>query len=92
MTSTPASFAFSKNNVIKVIERLKAEPWAKFADRHGDWGRDLALYLGRELCGLTLPELGAQVRGRTAMAVSILELSEIAEYREKLDLQFKIAQ
>jgi osmotically-inducible protein OsmY len=28
----------------------------------------------------------------TAMAVSILELSELAEYREKLDLQFKIAQ
>ena len=54
-----------------MIERLKADPWAKFADRHGDWGRDLALYLGRELCGLTLPELGAQVRGRTAMAVSM---------------------
>ena len=57
--------------VMKVIERLKEEPWSKFADRHGDWGRDLALYLGRELCGLTLPELGAQVRGRSAMAVSM---------------------
>ena len=28
----------------------------------------------------------------TAMAVAVLELSEIAEYRERLDLQFKIAQ
>ena len=57
--------------VRKVIEGLKGEPWARFEDRHGDWGRDLALYLGREVCGLTLPELGAKTGGRSAMAVSM---------------------
>jgi len=29
-----------------------------FADRQGDWGRDLALTVGRMRCGLTLRELG----------------------------------
>jgi len=28
--------------------------------RHGDWGRDLAWYVGRLRCGLTLRELGQQ--------------------------------
>jgi REP element-mobilizing transposase RayT len=57
--------------VRKVIEGLKDEPWEQFAERHGDWGRDLALYLGQEVCGLTLPELGAKAGGRSAMAVSM---------------------
>ena len=33
--------------VIRAVEKLKGEKWEKFCDRHGDWGRDVALYLGR---------------------------------------------
>ena len=30
------------------IEKVRQETWATMASRHGDWGRDLALYLMRE--------------------------------------------
>lgn len=46
------------SQIIGVVEQLKAEKWEKFRDRHGDWGRDLALYLGRKAGGLKLKELG----------------------------------
>jgi len=36
-------------------------PWTDFKNLYGDWGRDLALYVGRVLCGWTLRELGEQV-------------------------------
>ena len=29
------------------VEEVKGERWEEFRDRHGDWGRDAALYLGR---------------------------------------------
>ena len=38
------------------IERVKGEAWDAFADRHGDWGRDMALYALRYRGGLTLKE------------------------------------
>jgi len=44
--------------VVKAVESAKGEPWEAFADRKGDWGRDLALHIGRMRCGLTLRELG----------------------------------
>ena len=47
--------------VVKGVEELKGEAWASFANRHGDWGRDLAFYTGRRRCGLTMRELGDAV-------------------------------
>ena len=44
--------------VVKVVEQKRGESWSEFADRHGDWGRDLVLYLARRRCGLTLSEIG----------------------------------
>ena len=44
--------------VVRAVESVKGEPWEAFADRRGDWGRDLALHIGRMRCGLTLGELG----------------------------------
>jgi len=44
--------------VVKVVEQKRGEAWAEFADRHGDWGRELVLYLARRRCGLTLSEIG----------------------------------
>jgi REP element-mobilizing transposase RayT len=45
--------------VVKAVETVKGEEWASFADRKGDCGRDLALYVARMNCGLSIPELAA---------------------------------
>jgi REP element-mobilizing transposase RayT len=56
--------------VVLAVESVKGETWADFAGRRGDWGRDLALYVGRMRCGLTLRELGEQAGGLTVPAVA----------------------
>jgi len=45
--------------VVRAVEAVKGEEWASFADRKGDRGRDLALYVARMNCGLSIPELAA---------------------------------
>ena len=45
--------------VVAAVEQVKGEAWQDFADRRGDWGRDLALYVARTRSGRTLGELGA---------------------------------
>ena len=52
------------------VEKVKGEGWLDFCDRRSDWGRDLALGLGRKHCGLTLRELEAAVPGMAYPAVS----------------------
>ena len=44
--------------VVKLVERKRGEEWAEFSNRHGDWGRELVLYLARQRSGLTLGEIG----------------------------------
>ena len=56
--------------VVSAVEALRGEPWEKFRDRYGDWGRDLALYLGRTRCGLKLKELGTLAGGIDYVSVS----------------------
>jgi hypothetical protein len=56
--------------VVKALEAVKGEPWAAFAGRQGDWGRDLALHVGRMRCGLTLRELGGHAGGMGVQAVA----------------------
>jgi REP element-mobilizing transposase RayT len=46
---------------VRVGDGLRGERWEAFADRHGDWGRDLALYLARQRTGLPLREIGLAV-------------------------------
>jgi REP element-mobilizing transposase RayT len=58
------------DRVVRVIEDLKGEKWSQFRDRRGDWGRDLALQLGRELSGMTLAELSQAIGGSHPMTVS----------------------
>ena len=62
--------------VVRCVEGMKAERWESFRDRHGDWGRDVVLLLGRKLCGLKLRELaelvGAQNEATIAVAVKRL--------------------
>jgi REP element-mobilizing transposase RayT len=51
----------SFERVKAAVEGVKGAKWAAFCDRRGDWGRDVALWLGRKHCGLTVKELGDQV-------------------------------
>jgi hypothetical protein len=34
--------------VLEIVEKLRGEKWETFRDRHGDWGRELALFFGAE--------------------------------------------
>jgi len=54
-------------------EKVKGEKWEEFRDRHGDGGRNLALYLGRREGGLTLAELakGAGLKGEASVAMCL---------------------
>ena len=42
---------------------LQGAAMEKFRDVHGDWGRDLVLYVGRRRCALKLRELGELAGG-----------------------------
>ncbi len=55
--------------VMELVAREKGEPWERFVDRHGDDGRDMALWLGRRHCGLTQRELGEKSGGMAAASV-----------------------
>ncbi len=48
----------SWEEIVRVVEELKQEKWEQFRDRRGDWGRDVALYLGRKHGGLKLRQSG----------------------------------
>jgi hypothetical protein len=56
--------------VRRAVEQVKDEPWAQFATRHGDCGRDMFLWLGRRYCGASLPELAAAAGALNASAAS----------------------
>jgi putative transposase len=58
------------SEIIKVVEKAKRERWESFRDRYGDWGRDLALYLGKKDFGIKLRELGEAAGGMDYMSVS----------------------
>jgi REP element-mobilizing transposase RayT len=49
--------------IVEAVEEAKGERWERFVDRHGDWGRDAALWLGRRLGRLSLGQLAALAGG-----------------------------
>jgi hypothetical protein len=53
--------ANSSEQIVAALERSKGQSWNQFAERHGDWGRDAALWLGRSAGRLRLAELGRLV-------------------------------
>ena len=57
--------------VMNCVADAKGEAWIKFCNRRGDWGRDVALCLGRRHCGLTLQELGKAAGGMRVGAVAM---------------------
>jgi putative transposase len=71
--------------VVKALEAVKGEKWDCFRDRHGDWGRDLALLLGRRECGLKLGELGELCGGldyRTVGSAVTKAIARVGKHRE----------
>jgi hypothetical protein len=49
--------------IVQSVETAKGERWEEFKDRHGDWGRDAALWLGRRIGRLSLKSLAEQMGG-----------------------------
>lgn len=56
--------------IVSVVERKRGEKWSEFSERHGDWGRELVLYLARKRSGLTLQEIGKALGIREYKTVS----------------------
>ena len=52
----------SWKEVVDAVERIRQEKWERFRDRHGDLSRDLALYLGRTMSGMSLRELSERAQ------------------------------
>lgn len=46
--------------VVKIIEKIMGEKWENFQSSYGNNGREMAMKLAREHCGMTLREIGAQ--------------------------------
>ncbi|MBZ5555518.1 MAG: hypothetical protein LAO21_22660 [Acidobacteriia bacterium] len=57
-------------------------------NRHRDWGRDLALSLAYESCGLTLQQLGALVGGLDYVSIS----GAVRRFRLRMECDPTLAQ
>lgn len=57
-------------SVVGAVEAVHGERWEEFRDRYGDWGRDAALYLGRQRGRLKLEELAGLSGGVRYTAVA----------------------
>lgn len=73
--------------VVEAVEKVKGEPWEDFVNRHGDWGRDIALWIARRRGGMTLKALGEKAGGMDYSAVSEAIRSLDKRRTKKLDLQ-----
>ncbi len=73
-------------SVIEEVSRVRGLQWDEFKARRGDWGRDLAFYLGRRECGLTLRQLGTHAGGVDYATVSaaIKRVGQRAQDERKL--------
>lgn len=60
----------SWGEVVAAVEKSRGEKWESFAQRHGDTGLAVALYVARRCSGLTLRELGEGAGGMDYAAVA----------------------
>ncbi|MDD5676925.1 MAG: hypothetical protein PHW60_02910 [Kiritimatiellae bacterium] len=68
----------TREEIVRIVEQLKDEKWAAFCNRHGDRGRDLALWAARRRGGMTLREAGVQVNAMdyTAACMAVRQLEK----------------
>jgi REP element-mobilizing transposase RayT len=59
----------SIEQVVALVEKKWGRKWGEFAETHGDWGRDLTVYLARKRSGLTLRQIGESLGGMEYKAV-----------------------
>jgi REP element-mobilizing transposase RayT len=71
--------------IIRLVEEKRGEEWAAFSERHGDWGRELVLYLARRRCGLTLRQIGEALPGRSGSGAAALEYSAVAKAAKRFE-------
>ena len=74
--------------IVSALEQAKGESWSSFVNRHGDWGRDAALWLGRRAGRLKLGELGSLAGGLDYAVVS----KAIARFGHRLDSEVWLCQ
>jgi putative transposase len=80
--------AASWEQIVAALERMKGQTWNQFAERHGDWGRDAALWLGRCAGRLRLAELGRLVGNLDYAVVS----KAIARFEQRLQTDPQLRQ
>ena len=68
LRSAPEASAWPR--ILSVLEWAKGERWSSFAERHGDWGRHAALWLGRRTARFPVAELGKLAGGLDYAVVS----------------------
>jgi len=57
------------SQIVGALEKVRKERWEDFSRRHGDWGRDAGLWLGRRWGRYSLRELGELAGGMDYAAV-----------------------
>jgi len=67
--------------IVPVVEEMRAEPLVDFADRRGDWGLPMVLYLARMHSGLTLAEIGGWAGGVNYKTV----YTRIQRFKDRLE-------
>ncbi len=72
--------------IVSVLEKAKGEPWERFRGRHGDWGRDAALWLGRRRGRLRLAQLGQLADGMDYTAVG----QAVSRFGKRLEREAKL--
>lgn len=70
------------------LEWFKGEPWHSFSGRHGDWGRDAALWLGRRRGRLSLAQLGQCAGGMDYAAVG----QALSRFGRRLEREARLRQ
>jgi len=75
------------DRIVRAVESVKGENWEQFRDRHGDWGRDAALWLGRGAGRLRLQELADRMGGLDYTAAGVA----VSRFRRRLAKDRKLA-
>jgi len=74
--------------IVEALEHAQGDRGAGFANRHGDWGRDAALWLGRRVRRLRLTELGPLARGLDYVVAS----QALARFGRRLALDVALSE
>jgi hypothetical protein len=78
----------SLEQIVALVESKRGMKWGAFSERHGDWGRDLVLYLARKRSGLTLRQISDGLGGldyrAAAKAVQRFEATLLSDRERRL--------